>query len=127
MPLKTCSNCGEKCHPRKRQCGKCDTHFAFKVKKKRPKRSSVPDWRALCSGDQIKVTGGSVWVDKDQTEMPMGYSGTFVVVGVDQNGILALGNDRTSGFCHIWMGDETPSDSGIIKRPHKVLKLHVPE
>jgi hypothetical protein len=125
MPLKTCPNCGEKNPPRRRQCSKCETAFAFKVKKKKPKQSSVCDWRSLISGDYIKASGGPVWLDKDSNEMPMGYSGTYSVVGLDENGILALGKDKTCGFCHIWMGDETVSESGIIKRPHKVFKLHV--
>jgi hypothetical protein len=127
MPLKTCPNCGTKCAPRLRQCKKCDAKFAFKVKKKRPRRSSVSDWRTLHPGDYIKVSGGPVWIDKYRNEMPMGYFGTHVVVGLDQNGILALGKDRTSGFCHIWMGDETISNSGIVKRPHKISKLNVTE
>jgi hypothetical protein len=123
MPLKTCTGCGTKCAPRLRKCGKCGTVFAFKVKKKSQASSRVENWKELQSGDNIRVSGGPVWVDKEMVETSMGYSGIFLVVGLDQNGILARGLDRSSGYCHIWMGEEKLSDAGIIKRPHRVSKL----
>jgi ribosomal protein L40E len=126
MPLKICEKCGEKSGPRARKCKKCDGTFAFKVKSKdKNKQTVVSNWRDLVSGDYIKTSGGPVWINKDGTESPMGYSGIFSVVSLDENGILACGRDKTSGFCHIWMTDEVINSSGIHKRPHKVSKINV--
>lgn len=123
MPFKTCENCREQCAPRLRRCKKCDSPFAFKVKKKIGRISKVKDWQSLQPGDQIKVSGGPVWISKDTTEMSMGYSGTYSVVELDKNGILARGLDKFSGYCHIWMGEEKVNEIGILKRPHRVSKL----
>lgn len=123
MPLKTCPKCGEKCAPRLRKCGKCGSVFAFKVKKKFHGLSRVGDWKELQPGDHIRVSGGPVWIGKDLTETSMGYSGIYSVVSLDENGILARGIDKFSGYCHIWMGEEKKSDTGVIRRPHKISKL----
>lgn len=124
MPLKVCSSCGEKCGPRSRKCKKCDASFAFKVKKKKVAVSKkIEDWQELQPGDQIKVSGGPVWIGRDSIETSMGYNGTYSVIELDTNGILARGIDKFSGFCHIWMGEEKISPAGIIKRPHRVFKL----
>jgi len=125
MAFKLCPHCGEKCPARIRRCKKCDGVFAFKIKKNKSKTSSVSDWKALVPGEHIKVSGGSVYIDKQGNETSMGYSGVFSVCGVDEKGILACGKDRTSGFCHIWMLQEAESEMGIIKRPHKVRKINV--
>ena len=126
MAFKICPKCNEKCPARIRRCKKCDSAFAFKVKKnKHGRQTTVSDWKELAPGDYIKVSGGSVWLDKDGTELSMGYSGVFAVIGVDKNGILACGKDKTSGFCHIWMADEIMNSVGLLKRPHKIAKLNV--
>jgi len=123
LAFKICPKCGEKCPARIRRCKGCESSFAFKVKKKGPKSSRVDDWRSLISGDSIKVSGGPVWVNSDGSESSMGYSGTFVVKSLDSNGIIACGIQKNSGFCHIWMGEEIISSTGILKRPHKLFKL----
>jgi ribosomal protein L40E len=127
MAFKICPNCQEKNPARIRRCKKCDSAFAFKVKKQSKKSGAitVSDWKGLLPGEYIKVSGGSVWLDKDGTELSMGYSGIFTVVGIDKNGILACGKDKTSGFCHIWMGDEVMNPAGILKRPHRVAKINI--
>lgn len=123
MAFKICSKCGEKCPARIRKCNKCKSSFAFKVKKKIPKSCRVDDWRDLVFGDIIKVSGGPVWINSDGSESSMGYSGAFVVKSLDSNGILACGTQKNSGFCHIWMGEEKLSDTGVLKRPHKIFRL----
>lgn len=123
MPLKTCLNCGEKCAPRIRKCKKCDYTFAFKVKKKSPPVQKVSDWKSLEVGDHIRVSGGPVWLLSDSTEKPMGYSGIFEVMKLDHNGIVARGVGGDSGYCHIWMGEEVVSSTGMVKRPHRISKL----
>ena len=70
-------------------------------------------------------TKAFIHIDKQGNETSMGYSGVFSVCGVDEKGILACGKDKTSGFCHIWMLQESESEMGIIKRPHKVRKINV--
>lgn len=128
MPFKTCSKCNEKCHPRVKKCTKCDSAFCFKVKSKnKNKVRSISDWKSLIPGDYIKASGGPVWISKDGTELPMGYSGIFSVISLDENGILACGRDKTSGFCHIWMADEVVNNCGIHKKPHKIAKLKTSE
>lgn len=123
MAFKICPKCGEKCPARIRKCKGCDSVFAFKAKNRGPRTSRVNDWSSLVSGDQIKVSGGPVWVNPEGVERSMGYSGTFVVKSLDSNGIIACGIQKNSGHCHIWMGEEKISSAGILKRPHKVFKL----
>jgi len=53
LAFKICPKCGEKCPARIRKCKKCDSVFAFKVKKKGPRSSRVDDWRELVSGDSV--------------------------------------------------------------------------
>lgn len=125
MAFKTCPQCNEKNPARIRKCKKCNAAFAFKVKKNKlnSKVKVMDDWKSLIVGDYIKVSGGPVWIDKDNNETPMGYDGIYVVVGFDENGILALGKDKSSGFCHIWMETEQYRN-GLLKRPHKVSKIN---
>jgi len=123
LAFKICPKCGEKCPARIRKCKKCDSVFAFKVKKKAPRSFRLENWKELNPGDLIKVSGGPVWVNSDGSESSMGYSGTFVVKSLDSNGILSCGVQKNSGFCHIWMGEEKLSETGILKRPHKVFRL----
>lgn len=123
LVFKICDKCGEKCPARIKKCKKCDSAFVFKVKRKKPRLSRVQNWGELKSGDLIKVSGGPVWIGSDGDEIPMGYSGVYVVKSLDSNGILACGAQKTSGFCHIWMEEEKLSDMGILKRPHRVFKL----
>lgn len=126
MVFKICTSCNEKNPGRVRRCKKCDNLFAFKVKrKKKDKKEKVSNWKELKPGDVIKVKGGSVFLDKEKNEIPMGYSGTFAVLSLDKNGIVAHGKDKHCGFCHIWMEKEQISPSGIIKRPHKICKLNI--
>lgn len=123
MAFKICPKCGKKCPARIRRCKGCDSSFAFKAKKKEPRSSRVGDWKELASGDLVKVSGGPVWVNADGSESSMGYSGTFVVKSLDSNGIVACGVQKNSGFCHIWMGEEKTSVTGVLKRPHKIFRL----
>lgn len=125
MAFKICVECKEKNPIRIRRCKKCEAIFEFKVKKKKQRKESSYDWRLLAPGDEIKVaSGGPVFIDKDKNELPMGYHGNFSVISIDDNGILAHGIDRC-GFCHIWMGVEKESGTGVLKKPHKIYKLAI--
>ena len=124
MAFKVCPECKEKNPARIRKCKKCETVFGFKVKKKKPKKETVSDWKVLVPGDQIKVaSGGPVFIDKDKNELPMGYHGNFSVISLDKNGIIAHGLDKSCGFCHIWMSEEKESTAGVLKKPHNIYKL----
>lgn len=125
MAFKVCDGCKFKNPARVRKCKQCDAAFAFKVKRKKEKKQKISDWKELIPGDYIKVAGGSIFIDKEENEIPMGYNGIFVVISLDKNGIMAHGKDKSSGFCHIWMNKEQLSPSGIIRRPHKIYKLNV--
>lgn len=122
--FKVCQKCSEKNPPRCRRCKKCDSPFAFKVKKKDSKKIKI-NWRELQKGDVIKVAGGGPFFKKKDSaeELSMGYSGIFTVHSIDENGIQAFGNDKFSGYCHIWMNGEKESYIGISKRPHYVFKI----
>lgn len=125
MAHKICPSCGSNCPIRIRKCKSCGCTFSFKPRKNKKKTSFVKNWKDLSVGDYIKSSGGPVWIDKDGNEMSMGYSGTYSVLGLDENGILAQGRDKTSGFCHIWMAKEFVNCFGIHKRPHKIFKLNL--
>lgn len=125
MAFKICQKCNEKNPARCRKCKKCESAFAFKVKKKNGEKKLKIDWKSLQKGDTIKVSGGGPFFLKKGTleEVSMGYSGLFSVCAVDENGIQAIGIDKFSGFCHIWMNGEGVSSTGVNKRPHSVYKV----
>jgi hypothetical protein len=119
MPKKNCPKCSTSVHARSKLC-KCGYEFIFKTKKNKYK--SVK-WQELVIGDSIKVSGGPFWENSKGIKVLMGYKGIYNVVGLDQNGIIAYGNDR-GGFCHIWMKEEIVTTDGIVKVPHKIKKIN---
>ena len=123
---KTCPSCGEGNGPRAYACKNCNKPFSFKAKSKEHKNTKVVqkvNWRELQPGDRIKVNGGPYFVIGAKF-VPMGYRGRFVVKGVDNNGILAYGLDKHTGFAHIFMGrDIQNKETGVWKTKHKIVKL----
>lgn len=101
----------------------------FTDRKKRfnnPTVSKEPiDWHTLERGDIIKVSrlGGSVWINNNGEEIPMGDYGNFRVISHDAKGIHCHGLGKKSGVFYIHMGDEEHTKSGIIRRPHTILKV----
>jgi hypothetical protein len=123
---KTCPNCSHETGPRAYCCPKCNHIFCFKPKSKEAKNTKIiqnVNWRELVKGDRIKVTGGPYFVSRGEF-IPMGYRGKFIVEGVDANGILAWGIDKSTGFAHIYMGGDIQNkETGVWKTKHKLIKL----
>lgn len=123
---KTCPKCSNETGPRAYCCSKCNYVFVFKPKSKEAKNTKIihnVNWRELIKGDRIKVGGGPYFVSKGEF-IPMGYRGRFVVEGLDKNGILAWGLDKSQGFCHIYMGGDIQNkETGVWKTKHKLIKL----
>jgi len=123
---KICPDCGTPTGPRAYCCKKCNHIFCFKPKSKEAKNTKMiqnVNWRELVKGDRIKVGGGPYFVSRGEF-IPMGYRGRFVVEGVDANGILAWGIDKSAGFCHIYMGGDIQNkETGVWKTKHKLIKL----
>lgn len=89
-----------------------------------PKIAEKFDWQTLERGDIIKVSqmGGPVWKLDTGEEVSMGYSGNFKVLSKDSKGIHALGLGKRSGHHYINFVEEE-SKSGIVRRPHNILKV----
>lgn len=123
---KTCPSCSTTTGPRAYVCKKCGEMFTFKPKSKEAKNTKIIrdfSWKDLVKGDRIKTSSGPYFV-KGADFIPMGYRGRFVVEGIDQNGILAWGLDKHSGFCHIYMGPDIQNkETGVWKIKHKLMKL----
>jgi DNA-directed RNA polymerase subunit RPC12/RpoP len=123
---KSCPSCSFETGPRAYSCPECNHIFVFKPKSKESKNTKViakVNWRELVKGDRIKVAGGPYFFSKGDF-IPMGYRGRFVVDSIDENGILAWGVDRHSGFCHIYMGgDIQDKQTNVWKTKHKLMKL----
>jgi hypothetical protein len=123
---KACPDCGTTTGPRAYCCKKCNHIFIFKPKSKEAKNTKIiqkVDWKTLVKGERIKVAGGPYYVSKGEF-IPMGYRGRFVVESVDDKGIRAYGLDKSSGFCHIYMGrDFQNKETGVWKTKHKLMKL----
>lgn len=123
---KTCPKCSHETGPRAYCCSKCNYVFVFKPKSKEAKNTKIihnVNWRELVKGDRIKVAGGPYFVSRGEF-IPMGYRGRFVVEGIDRNGILAWGIDKSQGFCHIYMGGDIQNpETGVWKTKHKLIKL----
>lgn len=123
---KTCPKCSTETGPRAYCCKTCNHIFAFKPKSKEAKNTKIVhnfNWKDLTKGDKIKVSGGPYYVCRGEF-IPMGYRGRFVVEGLDKNGIMAWGLDKSQGFCHIYMGrDVQNQETRVWKIKHKLLKL----
>lgn len=128
---KSCPVCGATTGPRAFQCV-CG--HAFKFKDEKPAASvkidgtqRVFNWRELKRYDRIKVIAGSgpYFPLSDGSKEPIGYRGKFTVLFIDRNGIYAYGNKKEgpSARCYIWMGEKMTSDAGVVRRPHKIIKL----
>jgi hypothetical protein len=124
---KICSSCNKGNGPRSFVCKYCNAPFVFKVQSKEKKNTKIirdVDWRTLVIGDTIKVNGGPYFLNKDGEYIPMGYRGKFIVERLDSKGIIAWGQDRHTGCCHIYMGQDFHDDNtGLRKTAHKLLKL----
>lgn len=127
---KTCPKCSTETGPRAYCCKNCNYIFAFKPKSKASRNTKIiqkVNWRELVKGDRIKVAGGPYFVYKGEF-IPMGYRGSFVVEGIDENGIKAWGLDKNAGFCHIYMGGDIQNkETGVWKTKHKLMKLKTRE
>jgi len=128
---KACTKCNAMTGPRSIKCPKCGNAFVFKhaiFKPEAPIETNF-DWKALQKGERIKVISGTgpVWPKKNEAgeDIYLGYHGKFVVVRTDSYGIIAMGNKREGehSTCHIYMGVETLSKNGLLRKPHKVVKL----
>lgn len=124
---KTCPNCNTGNGPRAYACKNCNQPFSFKAKSKEAKNTKVVqkvNWRELQAGERIRVGGGPYFVASGGKFVPMGYRGRFVVRGVDNNGILAYGLDKHTGFAHIYMGRDTQNkETQVWKTRHRLVKL----
>lgn len=123
---KLCSSCQSANGPRSHSCKNCGQSFSFKAKSKEQKNTKIIkdiDWRTLQKGDRIKVGGGPYFM-KGAESISMGYRGKFVVYSLDDNGIIATGIDRHSGYAHIYMGrDIQNKETNVWKIKHRLVKL----
>lgn len=123
---KACPKCGTSTGPRAYCCPSCNYVYAFKPKAKEAKNTKIirdVNWKELVKGDKIRVAAGPYFVSKGEF-IPMGYRGRFVVERLDENGILAWGLDKHTGFCHIYMGGDIQNkETGVWKTKHKLMKL----
>lgn len=95
---------------------------------KRKRKFMSVDWRQLQQNDVIKVRGGPYFeIDngREAERIPMGYRGKFIVHTVKENGILARGNKREgeNAMCFIHMNGRYTTNTGITRRPHKIVKV----
>src|SRR6188768_2776846 len=128
---KTCPDCGTTTGPRSFKCPNKKCGHSFEINKKpeflkQEKGDHKFNWKELQRGDRIKVlTGsGSYWPTETE-KVNMGYYGKFVVKYIDKNGIHATGNKKEGpmSHCYIWMGAEVVTPSGLVRAPHRVVKL----
>ena len=137
---KICPSCKKPCGCRTLVC-KCGYEFIHKSQQKKYKSSGpgqikktvnknlVENWRELEPGEYIKVIKGSgpyCLIENDECEerVGMGYCGVFKIKGIGEDGIHAYPEGRgESGHCFIYMGEECTSTSGLIKLPHKIIRV----
>ena len=102
-----------------------------KVRRRRVKKIELipvmTDWHTILhQNDVIRVVGGSgPYKIIDEVKHYMGYVGRFKVKSTDHQGILAYPiKARESGLCYIYMGEEfVCKKSGLVKCPHKIVKI----
>jgi len=124
---KQCS-CGTIIGVRTRVCSSCNKSFIFTPKCLKEKRKKI-NWRELQKQDYFRVMVGSgpyYPVDKETgiERINMGYSGIFRVAYLEDNGIHAYPITKgESGHCFIYMGPKEKAKNGLVRRPHKIVKV----
>lgn len=84
------------------------------------------DWHTLEKGDIIKVApdSGPYWITDEGEKILMNdHGGMFRVTGHTKDGIQAIGIGKKSGQYFLWMNGEKKMDTGIIRSPHRILKV----
>jgi len=127
-PLKTCPECGIKCHARK---ATCECGYVFYEKKNRNK--VIEDWTTLRKGDVIRSVSGNgpYWENPSTWErVYMGSYGRFVVEDVGADFIRcskliknSRKNYKMSGTHILYMGPYHKSDlcDNLHSCPHKLI------
>ena len=125
-PLKTCPECGGKCHARK---STCECGFVFY----RKKNSVIEDWKSLQKGDVVKSVGakGPYWLNPETKEKTyMGSYGKFVVQDVLKDHIVVTESytprrklSRHGGFHTLYMGKKKKSElcNNLYNCSHKLI------
>jgi len=133
---KLCKNCQEINGARSHNCKKCNFEFVpisitkkNKFKTKRPKKfEEIEDWKALSSGDTIKVIGrsGNYYVNDMGERIYMSDAGVYTVYKHDSNGLVVYSSN--GGYGYIYMGEEQQSSliDNMYRSPHKLIKVNMP-
>ena len=100
-----------------------------KFKTKRPKKfEEIQDWKALSSGDTIKVIGrsGNYYVNDMGERIYMSDAGVYTVYKHDSNGLVVYSSN--GGYGYIYMGEEQQSSliDNMYRSPHKLIKVNMP-
>ena len=127
-PIKTCPDCGEKCHARK---ATCECGFVFYEKKNR--NIVIEDWKSLQKGDIVKSVGanGPYWLNPDTQEKTyMGSYGKFVVQEIGKDHIIVTESHTrrtkfsgSGGYHVLYMGSMKKSDlcNNLYNCSHKLI------
>jgi len=86
-------------------------------------KTEVEEYDDEDDDDNEDEDGSSNLKNKTRDKILMGYRGKFKVFRLDQNGIVAYGIEKNSGYCHIWMAEEKLIDGKLLKRPHRITKV----
>lgn len=133
---KLCKNCNQINGARAHTCKHCGTEFISKSeakqgkvrKKKLKKFIEIEDWKALSSGDRIKVIGrsGNYYIGENGERQYMTDAGVYIVKSQDDKGLIVYGSE--GGFGYIYMGPEKKSDMipNMYRSPHKIVKVNIP-
>lgn len=124
---KICPKCAKGCGPRSYECS-CGHTFIFnpngfkKMMQKREKRLQSVKVEELVKGDIIKVKPGSYYESKEGNKYYMGEKGTYTVIKLVADGILA--HSRKYGVAYLYMGPETNNTiTGTHVRPHRIKRV----
>ena len=128
---KICKKCNAICAARSRICKECGAAF---ISKNTPIKNEVKDWRALETGQEIRVIQGTgpYYICSSQSEeyeegdkIYMGCKGKYQVTGIRPEGLLGKGVGKNNrGIDFIYMGDRKVSEStGVVQVAHRIVKL----
>lgn len=93
---KDCPCCGMRLPAICKSCECGHIFYLVKMPKKSKKYQEV-DWTTLQAGDEIFVENYDCWINPDGAMIPMGESGEYQVVRLQQNGIVVY-NKTGYGF-----------------------------
>lgn len=119
QPVKICPKCKTKNAPSAKICksSECEHQF-FTKRNKVIAKNSLVEWKTLKKGDKIQLFSNDYFTDKKGQAVDIGNTGKYIVMKVDETGLLLYGGH---GYCYQNMIKAGVSKAGFNVAPPRLI------